>query len=86
MRRAEVAVLQVERDVEQDEVEHHRGAVREVAIGRELDERQQRRDVLLVVDVGVPLGEPEAHLLVEPCADARLGDLRVGSRRCGRRW
>ena len=74
VRRAEVAALQVERDVEEHEIEHHRGTRREVAIGRELDERQQRRDVLLVVDVGVPLGEPEAHLLVEPargCASRR---------------
>ena len=52
---------------------------------------EQRRDVLLVVDVGVPLGEAEAHLLVEPVEDARVrgvgvlgaGAAVVGERRVG---
>ncbi len=63
---AEVAVVQVRGDVEEQQVEEHRGARRDLPVGRELDERQQGCGVLLVVDVGVPLAQAEADLLVEP--------------------
>ncbi len=85
VRRPEVALLQVESDVEQEQVEHHCRPVREIPVGRELDEREQRRDVLLVVDVGVPFGEAEPHLLVEPLEDAPLRRRPRARPRSGRR-
>ena len=85
VRRAQVAAVQVQRDVEEHQVEHHRRTRREIGVRCELDECEERRDVLLVVDVRVPLGEPEAHLLVEPGADARVGRVARDRRRAGRR-
>jgi hypothetical protein len=59
----------VDRDVEQHAVEQHGRARRDLGIVRVLDEREQRRHVLLVVDVAVPLVEAELRLVVEPRED-----------------
>ena len=70
---AHVPPLKVEGHVEQHEVEHHRRGGGDGRVVGPLDERQERRDVLLVVDVRVPLAEAEAGLLGDPAGDERLG-------------
>ena len=56
----------VEREVEQHEVGERRRPLGERGVVGELGQGQERRQVLLVVGVGVPLAEPVDGLLVEP--------------------
>ena len=73
VRRTEVAVLDVERDVEEQQVEDGRRALHEHRVVDPLDDREQCVRRLLVVDVRVPLGETEARLLGEPIVDEAAG-------------
>ncbi|MEZ5140139.1 MAG: hypothetical protein R2711_15625 [Acidimicrobiales bacterium] len=63
--------------VEHAQVEGHARGAHQLRVLRELDEREQRRDVLLHVDVAVPLEEAEARPLVDPVEDRWLGALLV---------
>ena len=64
-----VALELVDRQVVEEQVQHRRRASGDARLAV-LGQQDEGLDVLLVVDVGVPLGEPEADLLVEPCLDA----------------
>ena len=75
--RAVVALLDVERDVEQQQVEHHRRAPAEHRVVHPLDDGDERVERLLVVDVGVPLGEAVLRLLGEPLVDEAVGTVAV---------
>ncbi len=66
MGRAEVPVVQMQGDVEEDEVEEHPSTIGDVFILGPLDQAEKRRDVLLVVDVGMPLREAPARALFDP--------------------
>ena len=73
----------MEREVVQEQVEHGCGAPGDLRLGV-LRQQGEGLDVFLVVDVGVPLGEPELGLLVEPLLDPLATALFVGSRPSGR--
>ena len=60
-------------DVVQREVRGDRAQRRDVVVGRELGQRDRRLEVLLVVDVRVPLAEAEPHPVVDPPLDQRAG-------------
>ncbi|MEW6270693.1 MAG: hypothetical protein AB1689_15530, partial [Thermodesulfobacteriota bacterium] len=74
VRDAEGVAVRVQRHVEQQQVEQHRGARRDLLVVRVLDQRQQRVQVVLVVDVRVPLAEAEARAQLHPAQQALARD------------
>ena len=73
VRDAEGRAPGVQRHVEEQDVEHAGRAGAHVRVGGVLDQGQERGDVLLIVDVGVPLAEAQAGAQVEPAQQAGLG-------------
>jgi hypothetical protein len=75
--RAEDALEDVVREVEEEEIEHHGRAGADLLVAGEVHQREQRQHVLVVVDVGEPLAEAGSKAQVEPAPDAAVRHLAL---------